>query len=1054
MKVRVDATGQEIDVPDEQAGVLASKGGFSFPQGTAIPIKHSDGSVEQIPVEQYWQNQRVLTAATPEDIQAHTDAQAKIASDAQEAQLDAQYGNDLATAGRAGLEGAARAVTLGLSDAGLAKLGADPTGLRERAERNPMSALAGEAIGTLAPLILTGGESGIVQGLARATPVALADGIGVAVGKKVAQSLGEGFTARLAAGTANMAAQGALAGVGGEISARSLNNEALLDPNTMNEYLLAAGQGALIGGALGAGGHLIGEAAGAGLRLGGKAVEAGKGLYSAARAGIEAPVREAEAGVQSAIGADYEGEVRAAQQRLSGLTLEDLSAPERAVSEARAKAEAAAPTGSVLPGAAGARADSPLSAIGARVTEEATALGVPEAATRSAWERIEQGKQAFDTAEETHAASVKTITALGDELEKVGSHTLDEVDLSRRNSSLREALATDRTASPPDQFYGAMVEQHAKIRNALSEFRSDPDPQIQSWTKRLDKFLAKNEGELGALDPKEAATRADAFEILDQSNRIIGKVRAKIGDRTQMGIGTLSDTLAGLYEDTRQLLKNPNVVGDRVAAISGRAKSSWSDLFDVWGGYRKALTRENAGGERSLSGFDTVDRYDPAKVSALLKNIDHPETQLDLELVGRGLDSQAKLMDHFEKDLQPGGQASKNIARYKELSGQIADELVKYRSKVALAREYASAAAPALKEMSGLEEKLAAARAKAEEKLASHQAKAQAGLEKEQEKAGMVREKSVSKAQEKLAKAQEQLGGGIRGAILDGALTTLGGHVGGFAGALIGHNLVKAVSNMSTPLIRALGTAGLTGAMKTGTKMAQFDTAMAVGRRLSKATLSIGDALRSGKPLAGAAKIAAMRARRDTPEAYKKAVDDVQRSAQTDARAAYLSTLLPAANTRLQLRPDLDTTPTVSPLEQRKFLRSVRAVNDPVGVLEAFAHGAGTREGATALRTLYPALYQRSVGQIMQHASELKKKPSMNAQRHLSMLIGSPLHFTVHPDFIRFAQNTYGATAAAGQSHTDMLKDSNGPAQARQINSKVAGQMQTPGQRLESGQPV
>lgn len=1054
MKVRVDATGQEIDVPDEQVGVLASKGGFSFPQGAAVPIKHSDGSVEQIPVEQYWANQRVLRAATPEDIQAHTAAQAKIASDAQDAQLDAQYGTDLATAGRAGLESAARAVTIGLSDAALTKLGADPTGLRERAKRNPMSALTGEAIGTLAPLILTGGESGVVQGIARSTPVALADGIGTAVGKKVVESLGEGFTARLAAGTANLAVQGALAGVGGEISSRALNNEQLLDPNTMQEYLLAAGQGALIGGAFGAGGHLIGEMAGAGLRLGGKALEAGKGLYGAAKAGIEAPVREAEAGVQAAIGADYEGEVRAAQQRMASLTLDDLSGHEGAVAAARSKAEAAAPTGSVLTGAAGSRADAPLAAIGAKVAEEAKALGVPEAAARSAWERIEQGKQAFDSLETTHVESVKTITALGDELEKVGSHALEEVDLNRRNSSLREALATDRTASPPDQFFGAMVDQHAKVRDALSEFRADPDPQIQSWTKRLDKFLAKNEGELKGLDAKDPAIRADAFEILDQSNRILGKVRAKIGDRTQMGIGTLSDILAGLYEDTRQLLKNPNVVGDRVAAISARAKASWSDLFDVWGGYRKALTRENAGGERSLSGFDTVDRYDPAKVSALLKNIDHPETQLDLELVGRGLDSQAKLMEHFATDLQPGGQAAKNIARYRELSGQIADELVKYRSQTALAKEYASAAAPALKEMSGLEEKLATARAKAEEKLAGQRAKAQASIEKEQDKAAESKEKAVSRAQDKLTSAQEQLGGGLRGAVLDGALIVLGGHVGGFAGALIGHSSVNAVSKMSAPLIRALGSAGLAGAMKTGQKMAQFDTAMAVGRRLSKATLSIGDALRTGKPLAGAAKLAAIHARRDTSEAYKKAVDDVQRSAQTDARAAYLSTLLPPANTRLQLRPDLDTTPTVNPLDQRKFLRSVRAVNDPVGVFEAFAAGAGTREGATALRTLYPSLHQRGVGQIMKHASELTKRPSMNAQRHLSMLVDTPLHFTVHPDFIRFAQGVYAQTAAAGQSNTDMLQDSSGPRMPRQINSKVAGQMTTPGQRLESGQPI
>lgn len=220
---------------------------------------------------------------------------------------------------------------------------------------------------------------------------------------------------------------------------------------------------------------------------------------------------------------------------------------------------------------------------------------------------------------------------------------------------------------------------------------------------------------------------------------------------------------------------------------------------------------------------------------------------------------------------------------------------------------------------------------------------------------------------------------------------------------------------------------------------------------MTKATVAIGDALRTGKPLAGAAKLIAMHSRRDVTADYERAVADVQKRADSDVRAQYLAQLMPPQNTRLQLRPDLDPTPTVNMLDQRKFLRSVRAVNDPVSVVESFAHGAGTKEGAQALRTLYPGLYKRTVSDIMRHASELKKAPSMSSQQHLSVLVGQPLHFSVHPDFVRFAQGAYASAAAAGQSGTDMLQDSSGPRTARQINSKVATQMQTPGQRLENG---
>lgn len=1189
MKIREDATGQEIEIPDSAAGEFAQRGGYSFAPGAAIPVKLHDGSMGAVPVEQYWQSRSLYQVATQQDVASATEAAARAASEAQEEQLQAEFGEGIANVARAGAEATARGLSLGASDWVMTQLGADPKGLQQRAERNPIAAATGEVVGSVAPMLLTGGTSALAQSgvkgaaalAARATPTVVADAIGAAVGKKVAAELGEGFMARLAAGSANMAAQGALAGIGGEITNRAFEGQALLDPATMDEYLMAAGQGAMIGGAFGAGGHLIGETAGVGLKLGKRALATGKDLYGKVEDMARAPIREAEAGLEAARAADYDAPVRAAEQRMLSLQPEDLSGLEGQLAGARAKAEAAAPTGQVLPGAAGGRADAPLEALGRLVQQEAAALGVPPEAARSAWQRIEDGRRAFETIDAEQQATTRRITALGDKLEELGSHVRDELNLQRRNESMRKALAFDRTAAPPEQMVAALQQQHARLRSSIGEFLNSADPQIKNTATLLDKFLRRSEEEINALsgrsgaeyvyhttndmhlgslraeglkpgdggellftksaeqtkewnhrfsqtdlpgeritlrtkragDMPNAAQRddwavtnrvvppeelevwadgkwqsldeyqpraadaqdafrgaiddrafetpptarltidqaADAFEILDQSNRILGHVRAKMGDRSRLGIGTLSDRMADAYEETRQLLKNPLVVGENVSAISGRAKASWSDLFDVWGGYKRNLLAEDAGGARTLDGFDTVDRFDPRKVSALLKQIDSPEAQLQLELIGRGLDSHAKLMQHFAEDIaSPGSQAAHRIAEYRKLSAQIADELVAYRSKAALAREYATAAAPAVKEMSDLEAKLAAARVKAQEKLEAQRAKAQEKLDAERAKSGEVKERSIAKAEERLAQAREKFEGGIGAAILDGALSTLGGGLGGVAGMLGAHVAARAISSFSMPLMRHLGAAGLQGAIRTGETMQRLQKVAEVGRRMQRATVAIGDALRTAKPLAGVAKAVAARAIRDTDAEYEAATNDVTARADSDPRAGYLAAVMPQERQPLSMRPDLVKITSVSPLEKRKFLRAVRAVNDPVSVLEDFARGAGTRESAAALRTLYPALYQRAVGDIMQHAADLKRSPSMSAQRHLSILVGQPLHFTVAPDFVRFTQAAYGEAAAAGQSGTDMLQDSSPTARVRPVNSKTIPQMITPGQKLET----
>lgn len=134
----------------------------------------------------------------------------------------------------AGLEAGARGVTLGASDF---IIGDDAT--TARAQYNPGVALVGEIVGSVAPVLLSGG-AGAAGAVARATPVGLLERAGVAAGK----SLASGPVGRAAvAGTV----EGAIGGVAAATSHAYLNN----DPITVDAVASGLGWGALLGGGLG-----------------------------------------------------------------------------------------------------------------------------------------------------------------------------------------------------------------------------------------------------------------------------------------------------------------------------------------------------------------------------------------------------------------------------------------------------------------------------------------------------------------------------------------------------------------------------------------------------------------------------------------------------------------------------------------------------------------------------------------------------------------------------------------------------------------------------------
>ncbi len=160
----------------------------------------------------------------------------------------------------AGLEGAARGATLGLSDvAGRELLGPEYTqAAAERQQVNPITSTVGEVGGAVAPILASGGTSLGARGLAAiGTPARVVARAGTAVERGVASGLarmgaeGSSILGRMGArGVALGAAgatEGAAYGAGKALSDTVLQGDDL----TVEKLLAAAGEGAEMGGVAG-----------------------------------------------------------------------------------------------------------------------------------------------------------------------------------------------------------------------------------------------------------------------------------------------------------------------------------------------------------------------------------------------------------------------------------------------------------------------------------------------------------------------------------------------------------------------------------------------------------------------------------------------------------------------------------------------------------------------------------------------------------------------------------------------------------------------------------
>lgn len=237
-------TGEPVALPPEHLGPALASGQVGFMKGARIPVVSPDGVPGTIDASEA---HHALTGGyqldTPE-LQAERAKQA-------------EFGNRPIAAG---IAGAARGATFGISDQALTRSGlVEPETLAELEKRNPGASITGEIAGAVAPLVLSGGSSGAASA-ARLAPPSLLAKAGSAVtealaskgGAEAAKSLGKRIASTVVPRMAGSAVEGAAYGVGHVISEQALGDPGLSAEKALSQIglstVLGAGLGALFGG--------------------------------------------------------------------------------------------------------------------------------------------------------------------------------------------------------------------------------------------------------------------------------------------------------------------------------------------------------------------------------------------------------------------------------------------------------------------------------------------------------------------------------------------------------------------------------------------------------------------------------------------------------------------------------------------------------------------------------------------------------------------------------------------------------------------------------------
>lgn len=603
----VDAKGQILDLPDEQAWAGLRSGDYGLQPGQDVAVRSQQGTIGTVKAE------NIGTALT-EGYQPI--AEAELAHEEKRLRAESVGG----VAGTIGA-GVARGATLGLSDEVIAGLGGTEAqrALNEYREINPWLSTGSEIGGALIPAFFTGGSSGAATGaelaatgareasllsrgasaLSRAAfaPARIQQGLGTLAEHGVAALLpeGGGLLARgartILPDMARGVAEGALQGVGNTITEHALGNRDL----TAEALIANIGHGAVMGGALGGS---IGA-----LRFG--AGEARKGLAALlSRGATEAPLPNLGTAATDALSTRTRTAIGHEAEAMSAVGMRDSLTAEGGGGQMTAKVYHA------LHDTDGEVA----AALRARETREIMLRNADREADRlamSATKHYDAGARATEMVQE----GVLRGTAKDAQIARLVDETRAPIAADRAQGiladvyALRDTIAMDPLAPKP------LV---SKV-NALAE----------GYNTLLSRAMAADEGVAGKL-----------FAELDNLKYDIGKLASNTGGKHGL-------VLEGFYNNSLKPLLEDSVVWSK-AAESQRAINA---PYSAWIGYKRAAIdrfEDSFGKKPTATSFDELMESDPATLKALFKQIGGAESVKRMELLDNLANAQKELANAAE----------------------------------------------------------------------------------------------------------------------------------------------------------------------------------------------------------------------------------------------------------------------------------------------------------------------------------------------------------------------------------------------------------------------
>lgn len=179
-----------------------------------------------------------------------------------------------------------------------------------------------------------------------------------------------------------------------------------------------------------------------------------------------------------------------------------------------------------------------------------------------------------------------------------------------------------------------------------------------------------------------------------------------------------------------------------------------------------------------------------------------------------------------------------------------------------------------------------------------------------------------------------------------------------------------------------------------------------------------------------------------SPKTTAAAVDTMQRA--TD----FLYAKLPSAAPPGPFEKSGQVDDGVTKAQADEFLRYVEATLDPVSVIDDLAAGTVSREGAEALRKVYPSIFEKVQSEITSQLTTATEPVPYQARVQLGILFDLPTDRTLTPEFVSRMQGAYLSDDQPDQDDQGIGPGRGAPRPAPQ---KIAQQATTPAQRIASG---